>query len=126
MRIGKLRFFGCDHNVAGERQLESAGNRKAVDCADYRHFHVIDYGDEGGLTFVADTARTRAELPEVKTDTESATRTSDDDYADVLIAPQVLHRMAECQSQFAVESIELVRPVEGDGGNAVPLIYEDY
>ena len=44
----------------------------------------------------------------------------------VLIALQLLHRMAEGQSQFAVERIELVRPVEGDSGNAVLLIDEDY
>ena len=33
MRIGKLRFFGRDHNVAGECQLESASDRKAKELS---------------------------------------------------------------------------------------------
>src|SRR5262249_44720227 len=95
-------------------------------CADYRHLHVIDHTYESGLTFVADTARTRAELAQVKADTEGTSRAGDNDYADVRIAPQLLHRIAERQSEFTVEGIELIRPVEGDGGNPVPLIDEDY
>src|SRR5215472_12439858 len=126
VRISKLCLFGSDHNVAGERELESPGDRETVDCADYRHLHVVDHADEGGVAFVVDPARACAELAEVETDTEGPARAGDNHYTDVLIALQLLHCMAECQSQLTIEGIKLVRPVEGDSGNTVLLIDEDY
>src|SRR5205823_2638577 len=36
VRIGETRVARCDEHVAGERDLEAAGDRYAVDCADDR------------------------------------------------------------------------------------------
>ena len=45
MGIGEYRALGGDQEVATQRQLESAGERRSVDCADDRRRHLGDGGD---------------------------------------------------------------------------------
>src|SRR5581483_9678118 len=123
MRVGKLRVLGGDYNVGGERELEAAGDRIAIDRGDDRLFHPLDHRDEGRAALFADSFD--AQFVEVEPGAERAPGAGDDHHADLRIGAQLLHRAAETSTQLAVERVELFGAVERDGRNTVIFRYQN-
>ena len=86
--VGEARPLGRDEEVAGEGQLEPAGDRDAVDGADHRRVHVRE-GAAGGARLaggrgLAEGVAAGGELLEVDPGAERGVGAGEDDRGDVV------------------------------------------
>ena len=117
--VGETGMLRGDQQVAGQGQLETAGNRVAIDGADNRAvegFHgtrhgIVDLlGGSGGMS--------RAQLLQVKAGTEGVTGTGNDQYPYLGVGRAVGHGVHEGGAQFPGQGIFLCRSIEGENGMA--------
>ena len=112
VRVGEARCRGRDQDVAAERQLETAGDREAVDRADDRQ-RTRGHGVEQALVRAADGAddprragRLAAQLLQVETGAEGAPGAGQDEHVDLAGPRQLDERLAEQLPQLARQRVQ--------------------
>ena len=119
MGVGEARLRGRDQEVAGERDLEAAGHRDAVDRADHglpeRPEQLRRVGDRPAL------AVRIAHLLQIEAGTEGAAGAGEDDHANFFVVVEVKGGPGEKVAQLLGEGVQHARAVQREGGDALGL-----
>src|SRR5262249_51358269 len=132
VRVGEARMGGRDQHVAAERQLEAAGDGEAVDPADDGQWAARHDMQQALLATAdggSDLARARGlatQLLQVEPGAEGAARPREDEHVDVAGARQVHEGIPQGLAQLAREGVQRLRAIEGERGDTVDHLDEQY
>jgi hypothetical protein len=120
--LAQLRLVGGDANVAGHGQLAPSAQRKPVDRSDDRLGQLLRRFEDAERLGDVELIHASAtfELGNVGTGHERLVpRAPHDHDPDVVVPRELLEHLHELLAHGLVEGVQLVRPVDGDGGDAV-------
>ena len=130
MGVGEAGAVGGNEEVAVERDLEAAGDRRAVHRADDRLRRRWERARVGarcvaGGARVGEGRTPGAQLLEVQPGAERGIGAGEDQHADVVVRVGVTHRGPQGPDQVARQGVAGVRAVEGDRGDAAVHLGQD-
>ena len=122
MGVGERGAFGRDEEVAGERELESAGDARAVDRADHRLAHLPERGEGRDRRVIGAThevGRVLPELAQIQSGAERGIGAGEDHDVDVGVTVGGGQRGPGLALERDAQCVTGLGPVERDGANPV-------